>query len=320
MDTPLEPPPTPTPPPLPPVDAPAALPGGTIDAAGMVAADVPCRRCGYNVRGLQITGLCPECATPVGLSVQGDLLRFADPAWLDRLARGAGLAFWGALLGVGVAILVGAIAFVLGPLIAQLIGLAGGVVYLFGVWLLSEPDPSGLGEDRYGTARKVIRVGLVAGVVHALLEVSTAVQALAPVMRMSLTAAGLAAALVQVVGDFALLHYLRRLAMRLPDLALAGRARVLFWGYGISYAVLVVLGGIVAVLVYLQANRQGGGPSDALVMALVVPAALAGLALLVFWIMLLVLFYRLRHAFRTQAALVRHAWSAGNGGQPPAAG
>ena len=36
-----------------------------------VESDVPCSRCGYNLRTLSSTGLCPECAAPVAESLQG---------------------------------------------------------------------------------------------------------------------------------------------------------------------------------------------------------------------------------------------------------
>src|SRR5438876_3717954 len=58
------------------------------DDSGTVATDIACRKCGYNLRGLPISGRCPECGTPVGLSVKGDLLRFSDPGWLRALRRG----------------------------------------------------------------------------------------------------------------------------------------------------------------------------------------------------------------------------------------
>jgi hypothetical protein len=68
---------------------------GALDAAGVVVSDIPCRKCGYNLRGLHIDGRCRECGRAVGLSVQGDLLRFSDPGWLRKLQRGARLIIWG---------------------------------------------------------------------------------------------------------------------------------------------------------------------------------------------------------------------------------
>ena len=66
-----------------------------VDAKRVVIADAPCRKCGYNVRGLSIDGRCPECGSPVGLSVMGDLLRFSDPSWVRTLRRGVTLILTG---------------------------------------------------------------------------------------------------------------------------------------------------------------------------------------------------------------------------------
>src|SRR5262245_65813461 len=73
------------PPPLPPQ---LAIPAGLVDAQGFVTTDLPCRKCSYNLRGLAMNGRCPECGAAVGLSVQGDLLRFSNPLWVRTLQRG----------------------------------------------------------------------------------------------------------------------------------------------------------------------------------------------------------------------------------------
>src|SRR5262245_32299566 len=102
-----------------------------VDAAGTVTADSPCRKCGYNLRGLSVSGRCPECGTPVGLSVHGDLLRFSNPRWVRGLQRGVRLiiaALAVAIFGM-IAIALAAAAF--GPmalLAAALIGLAAYVM------------------------------------------------------------------------------------------------------------------------------------------------------------------------------------------------
>lgn len=47
-----------------------------------------CVSCGYDLRGLDPAGTCPECGTPIARSRQGDRLAAADPRWLARMARG----------------------------------------------------------------------------------------------------------------------------------------------------------------------------------------------------------------------------------------
>src|SRR5688572_7707778 len=74
--------------------------GPGIGAGRVVLADAPCRRCSYNLRSLSLDGLCPECGTPVGLSVQGDLLRYSDPKWLDTVRMGITLFLFGGLLSI----------------------------------------------------------------------------------------------------------------------------------------------------------------------------------------------------------------------------
>lgn len=80
----------------PPPVVPAARPLSTgaapkLDQAGLIAEDLPCRHCGYNLRTLSMEVQCPECGTSVGRSVHGDYLRYADPAWVRVLATGATL-------------------------------------------------------------------------------------------------------------------------------------------------------------------------------------------------------------------------------------
>jgi len=59
--------------------------------------DTHCVSCGYNVRGLAPGHHCPECGIPVGASLRGELLQFANPRWVSRLHLGAALACWGGL-------------------------------------------------------------------------------------------------------------------------------------------------------------------------------------------------------------------------------
>src|SRR5438128_453731 len=54
----------------------------------VVATDLPCLACGYNLRTQLLTGVCPECTHPVAESMAGDQLFRADPRWLARIQRG----------------------------------------------------------------------------------------------------------------------------------------------------------------------------------------------------------------------------------------
>src|SRR5205809_526522 len=113
-------------------------------ADGVVSHDLPCRKCAYNLRGLQFAGQCPECGTPVVLSAQSDMLRSSDPRWVSQLAWGATLLFIATLF----VILGAAIPYYhFGPLfrsmsITSLISVPAAVAMTAAVWLITQPDPA----------------------------------------------------------------------------------------------------------------------------------------------------------------------------------
>ncbi len=70
-----------------------------LSATGEILGEARCRACGYNLRGLQAGGICPECAAPIAPSLRPDRLSSADAGWLERLQAGALLL----LIGLGAA-------------------------------------------------------------------------------------------------------------------------------------------------------------------------------------------------------------------------
>jgi hypothetical protein len=258
--------------------------------------------------------------------VHGDLLRYGDPQWVQNLSNGASLAFWGTIVSIGVGFVAGVVAIATGPFIGPVLGFLGGLVYLYGVWLLTEPDPSGLGENKYGRSRQIIRISLAAGLLSQFIQFFMVTAAPSPEMRVALTAASMAVGLVNVVGHFAMLWYLERLARRIPDEALARSARVLFWGYGSAMAAAVVLGGVVAITMAVSGFTPGAAPAPGagagmmgMFGAFAVLGCGIGIAVLVFGIMLLILLFRLSKAFDVQAAYSRGIWSGADAGGAVAA-
>ena len=275
-----------------------------IDASGAISTDVVCRRCGYNLRGLPPAGRCPECATPIGLSTSGDLLRFADPEWVDKLARGIRYILWGLVIAVLLRILGGVIAQLTEPLIGEALGFLGGLLGLYGAWLLTEPDPSGIGEDRYASARRVIRVTLLVGVAANVLHAPVRANAVTGPVAIVLTVIASLASLTSVVGEFAKLVYLEKLALRIPEPKYAARARFLRWGYGGTLAIVIAVGALFAVFALMAGARGSvvfGGAGCIM--------AISALLLFVFFLMYLLLLYRMGRAFQEQARIARATWT-----------
>jgi hypothetical protein len=221
----------------------AAVGRALVDAHGAVAWDVPCQGCGYNLRGLPAAGQCPECGAPAAASLRGNLLQFSRPEWIRQLSRGARLSMWGA----GLTLLTAVVGI---PVLIftrrarglfQLVMIVGRVVGWTGGWLLTEPDPSGKGEDEYGTSRKVIRwcLGLEVG-----RQVLSLVRNFAPPPIVLLNPLQLAmdvCMVAGVVGWIAELNYLQKLARRLPDAWIERRARFLKQAIGVTDALNAAL-------------------------------------------------------------------------------
>jgi len=140
-----------------------------VDDQKRLQVDLPCVRCGYNLRMQHVEdGCCPECDLPVGRSVLGQVLRFANPDWLARI-------WWGTnrfATAIGCAALL--IAFVMlvdlrsasgwafwpvNLVIVTLVAMAVAFT-LAGFWRASTPDPDATGREALWSCRRLIRAGL----------------------------------------------------------------------------------------------------------------------------------------------------------------
>lgn len=260
---PTPPPPAPAPPPRPP--------------DRVVDEECSCIRCGYSLRGLRASGQCPECGLPVGVSLRGDLLRWADERFITALARGLNLILTGlALYAVCLIAVVGA---GVGP--APLNGwdwwpvardaafLGASLLTLAGYWIFSAPDPGTSEGEQPHSARRVIRAAAVAEAAFKIVSLLLTIvdvrtpgvsAAFAPGALAVLTPQEWAALLVRAadLAAFAALIYgtvlhTRWLARRTPNPALAAKARAFLWLLPTLYilgAPLCCAGPAVALVLY----------------------------------------------------------------------
>lgn len=163
-----------------------------IPPAARVESDLTCTRCGYNLRGLEITGKCPECGWAVESSLRGGLLRFAGPEYLSSLISGAFiiiLANIGSLiLSVFAAVFVAVFLISFGitsaapqppgaapaaPVMpsvdwvesaATILSTLLAIASLVGYWQFTAPDPATEQSEQPRAARRIVRVAVIVGI------------------------------------------------------------------------------------------------------------------------------------------------------------
>jgi hypothetical protein len=180
--------------------------------------------------------------------------------------------------------------------------LIANVMSLLGSWKLTTPDPSGLGEDQYGTSRKLIRIGLAIALVNNVLSFIKSEWALAPVRAQLVEYFSTLIGLCGAVAIFAELQYLSKLALRLPDNQLSELARFLMYSLGITELMVSLLLGIQHRTANAQVMWGTGGT------AIGVLLASAGTCLVVFAIVYWLMLARFGNRFKEAAASARLIW------------
>jgi hypothetical protein len=284
-----------------------------VDGTGRIAEDVPCQECGYNLRGLAEDDQCPECAAPISRSTRRDLLRFADPRWLQRLALGSRLVIFGSI-GIFAADIGGLVATwlltnrsmeVLETLheVAGLVRAGLLLVVAAGGWLLTTPEPGGAGPERRVGARKVARWCL------AIVMAGTVFVRIGPDALVAL--ARYPRSLAALVGAATVLVCLRALVLRIPHESLARQTRIVTWGYVTCHAVQFALA--VTFTLFIWPSVRAGVPFSPSPAMQVYPwvSSVVGAAALAFGVLGLIVLIRSAVAFGRAAAAARAAWDGG---------
>lgn len=178
--------------------------------------DTPCRRCGYNLRGLSTAGQCPECGIAVRVTMLRHGLRGVHPDVLRRIRLGARITYWSL-----VAMICSGLQELLWPIWHLAI-----LTLAAGVWLLTSRAPGGLGQADYGLTRRAARVAVIVMSLHSALALARTAPAFAP-STLSPDPLRFWAGIVRVFASAALLQYLQKFAARIPDQMLVIRARFL---------------------------------------------------------------------------------------------
>ena len=266
-------------------------------AVQRVAGNAPCRHCGYNVRGMEVTGSCPECGAVVENSIYGDYLQYASVPWLKKVRSGFTLLLWGIVVQL-VGGIAGVIVFAGNPVLMETWALAAGLVALVGLWRLTEPDPV----DRIAIerpvdvkARRLVRAALLVSVGLQVARIGCS----AGVMGGAAVLLELMTKIANLTVELAQLTCVAGLADRMPYRELAKMAR------GIRTAYAIVMG--IAVVVSAIAWAFSGGPvvTGGLDSVSGCGMALLALGALVIGVLELVLLVRMRRQMGRQVEMAK---------------
>lgn len=268
--TPLDDPPAVSPPVAPPAPPPP-------EPVNLATDDVPCRNCGFNLRGLSEDGRCPECGAPIWNSIQEDLLIYSSESYLTSLYRGLACILIAALVNIGLAVIgivIGVIQVVaiagsgtggtggftmnaqtgLFNAIMQLLSLPVALLSLYGWWLFSSPDPGQRVGDAGQTPRQVIRIVVIVLAATNVIVAASQFAVLAyPSIALAVAGLGLIAFAATVAQFFAAMLYIRWMGPRIPDEVVTSRAQLYMWLLPVILVAgsCVVVGPIVAWVMYL---------------------------------------------------------------------
>ncbi len=282
-----------------------------------ITEDTVCVSCEYNLRGLGSDSRCPECGTSIGRSLRGDLLRFADPNYVRKLAGGIRLVLWSITISILLAIGLMAYGIANGPAALASMTLAMFALncltacgILAGAWLVTTPDPNKIDADKTFTARKIIRLFVLCQLPCNLFNIVwTLATGAAPAPSFS-TGAGVILLILtipyvvlSVIHYFAHFTYFRSMARRIPDPTLEKNTHHLMWG-GVFVGGLMIVMFVLTVVTAATAKPSANPGPGSIVFSC---AGSVGSLICFFWWVRVMRKYR--NHFAAQAVLAEETWA-----------
>ena len=216
-------------PPPPPADSDLLLPGERRRKPQKLEIDddLECVHCGYNLRGLTKKHRCPECGTPAGMSLQGDLLQYASAPWLKSVRNGLAMLLWAIGMGIGASINIGS-----SSGFGVLLDVFGAVLAFSGVMFLTTPEPKMLSVATGFGLRELLRtLALVKFACALTILFSSSMKFTSVMTQISL--------LFWVALLLTLAVFMRRFAARIPESDLERPTTQVIWGFAGSLGVFV---------------------------------------------------------------------------------
>lgn len=221
----------------------------TVPVSPTLDHDLPCRQCGYNLRGLLETSRCPECGLPVVESIRAAGWSVIGERQMRRIRIGATIcvvetvaAF---LSGVCLTASIGRIEFSTFTVIASFLAGLPPFIFAAGVWLLATP----LNDD--APRRGFVTAGLLTRLCAVLAVIGWAIAILSVALDLDderLAQTGMIGFMsFAVVCHFALLTHLLHLSQRVSNAALTGSLRFLRMAFACAYAALLAAYGATAI-------------------------------------------------------------------------
>jgi hypothetical protein len=224
-----------------------------VSLAGRTADEVHCRGCSYNLRGLPLDAKCPECGTEVAISLQGDLLRYSPPWWLDRLIAGALLICCALSMDAFLVSPRNLLQMNLRPL-QRAVVLASSVLGFAGTWLLTSRDSAGQESRRVVWTRAIARFGLAMVVVRGV--ILSLGNSLFPKLSALVALGVVVAAVARVAGELARLDHLVLISPRTGEQKVARMARILCCIYVPAIAVSVIPSSLITFVLMALTQRS----------------------------------------------------------------